>query len=140
MTLTTMALALACVPMLAVDVEIGPSRRIALNPDARFSVTYWHSMYDAPVTETFVVAEKEIRLLTVRTPDPRVLEYLEIDGPVDTEIAVERHFPSIPFRVATREAQTLVVGGRRQSFREFGAPGARIVFTPICESAKKPAP
>jgi hypothetical protein len=97
-------------------------------------------MYDAPVTETFVVGDDEIRLTTVRSSNPRVLEYLEIEGAVDTDIAVERHFPMIPFRVAMRQAQTLTIGARHWSFREFGESGARLVLLPAKHCATDAAP
>lgn len=125
-----MALAFVCGPMLEINVDAGPTLRFPLEPDARFSVTYWHSMYDAPVTESFVVTETELRLMTVRSSSPKVLEYLELDGAVDTDLPIERRFGAIAFRVATREPQVLAIGAHKRSFREFGGPGTRVVFVP----------
>src|SRR5438046_66385 len=105
LALIPLAWALTCAPVLQINAESGRTIELPLDAGARFSVTYWHSMYDAPVTETFVVHAREIELTTVRTPSPKVLEYLALDGEADRDVAIERHFDSIAFRVATREPQ-----------------------------------
>src|SRR6266566_708011 len=130
MVLFVAALALACTPVLEISVEHGAPVRLPLVSAARFSVRYWHSMYDVPVVETFVVDGAHIRLTHVRSPSAAALEYLGIDGPVDTDIPLARAFDTIAFRVATKQAQVLTIGEHERSFRDFGEAGARVVFTP----------
>lgn len=134
--LISSALALACAPVLEISGEGVSLRRFALGPDARFSVTYWHSMYNAPLTEDFVVAGRELRLVALRSKHGGVLEYLGLDNATE-EHAMDRRFPQVSFLVATKESQTLVIGERRWSFREFGAPGERVVFGPGTDCAAK---
>jgi hypothetical protein len=128
--LISLALALVCAPALEISIDGAASRRIALDGDGRFSVTYWHSMYHAPLTEDFVVdAARELRLVAVRSDHGGVLEYLGFESAAPVQ-PMDRRFPRVSFLVATKEAQALVVGARRWSFREFGGPGTRVVFTP----------
>lgn len=139
--LISATLAALCAPMLEISTDIGAARRFALGADAGFSVTYWHSMYDAPVTEDFIVgSEAELRLVTVRSDHGGTLEYLGFEGQPGTPQPVDRRFPSVSFLVATREAQTLRIGTQQWSFREFGAPGARLLFTPRQDCAATPVP
>ncbi len=137
LALISIAAALVCTPVLEINAESGSRERFALDINAGFSVTYWHSMYDAPVTESFVVGEREIRLTTVRSPSAAVLEYLAVGGSPDQDVAVARRFDSIAFRVATKEPQRLAIGERQWSFREFGGPGARLVFVPQADCTAK---
>src|SRR5687768_383397 len=134
--LISSALALACAPALEIGTDNAPPRRFALGPDARFSVTYWHSMYNAPLTEDFVVAGQELRLVALRSKHGGVLEYLGLDNAAE-EHAMDRRFPQVSFLVATKESQTLVIGERHWSFREFGGPGERVVFGPGADCAAK---
>jgi hypothetical protein len=137
LVLISFALALVCTPTLEIGTDAGTLLRIPLGPTARFSVTYWHSMYHAPLTEDFeITPERQLRLRAVRSRHGGVLEYLGLDN-ASEEHAMDRRFPQLSFLVATREPQTLIVGDRRWSFREFGAPGARLVFAPGADCGKK---
>jgi hypothetical protein len=78
-----------------------------------------------------------LRLVTIRSDHGGALDYLGLEGQPGTPQPVDRSFASVSFLVATREAQTLHIGTRQWSFREFGGPGARLVFSPACEVSGK---
>lgn len=129
------ALALACAPVLGVGSGNGEALRFPLSPDARFSVTYWHSMYDAPVTEDFLVDNgagraAAIRLVAIRSDHGGALDYLGLEGQPGEPQPMDRRFPMLSFLVAIKVPQTLNIGTRQWSFREFGNPGERVVLTP----------
>jgi hypothetical protein len=106
----------------------GSRLAVALAAGEPFSVTSQHSMYDAPVTETFVVqADGRIALRAVSSPSAAVREYFGITAPGERH-AVERVLPEIVFRIATGAPQRLVAGGVERSFLELGEPGDRVVM------------
>jgi hypothetical protein len=109
----------------------GRTLAVALAPGEAFSVTSQHSMYDAPVTETFVVGPGgELVLRAVSSPSAAVREYFGITAPGERH-AVERVFPELVFRVATGTPQRLAAGGRERSFLEVGEHGDRVVMRAV---------
>ncbi len=122
-----------------VNVERGRRLAVALAPGERFSVVSRHSMYDAPVTETFVVrADGRIQLRDVSSPSAAVREYFGLTAPGEDH-AVERVLPEIVFRVAMGEPQRLRAGGTERSFLELGDPGDRIVMRARLPGPRAPA-
>lgn len=116
--------------MLEIDTGSAPLRRIDLGPEGRFSVSYWHSMYDVPFTEDYIIdADRQIRLDDLHSAGGTVLDYYALEGVPGEVRALNRHFASLAFAVAVKNPQTLIVGARRWSFLEFGESGARLVFT-----------
>jgi hypothetical protein len=110
------------------NAERGRRLAIALAPGERFSITSHHSMYDAPVTETFAVrADGRIVLRAVSSPSAAVREYFGITAAGEAH-AVERVLPEIVFRIAAGEAQRLRAGGVELSFLELGERGDRLVL------------
>jgi len=113
--------------------EIGNSTRdeaelIALHERTPFSVTSWHSMYDQPVIEEFVLDGRcHIVLKSVSSPSAAVREYLGITSPGERH-ALERAMGQIVFRVAMGTPQRLNAGARERSFLEFGDHGDRLVM------------
>jgi hypothetical protein len=101
--------------------------RIALGGE-RFSVTYHHSMYDAPVTEEFVLGpDGTIVLEAVSSPSAAVREYFGITAAGERH-AIVRSMPEIVFRVAAGTPQRIRVGGVERSFLELGEHGDRLVM------------
>jgi len=106
----------------------GTTLAVALGPGEPFSVVAQHSMYDAPVTETFVVrADGRLALREVSSPSAAVREYFGLTGPGERH-AVERVLPEIVFRIAMGTPQRLVAGGLERSFLEAGEHGDRLVL------------
>lgn len=106
----------------------GTRLRVTLAPGERFSITSQHSMYDAPVTETFSVrADGRIALRTVSSPSAAVREYFGITSAGEVH-AVSRVLPEIVLRIAMGAPQRLRAGGRERSFLELGRPGDRLVL------------
>jgi hypothetical protein len=136
MNLISFAWALLCAPMLEIGTDVAPLRQLELGADSRFSVTYWHSMYNAPLTEDFLITpQRQLRLVALRSKHGGVLEYLGVED-TSKEHAMDRLFPSVSFLVATKQAQVLSVGTRSWSFREFAGPGDRLVLS-AAECQKK---
>ncbi|HET8542360.1 MAG TPA: hypothetical protein VFL83_20965 [Anaeromyxobacter sp.] len=110
------------------NAERGRRVAVALPPGGRFSVTSRHSMYDAPVTETFVLREDgRIVLRRVSSSSAAVREYLGLTA-AGEDHAVERVLPEIVFRIAMGEPQRLRAGGLDLSFLELGQHGDRLVM------------
>lgn len=106
----------------------GKRLAVALAAGEPFSVTSQHSMYDAPVTETFVVeGDGRIALRAVSSPSAAVREYFGLTAPGERH-AVARILPEIVFRIATGQPQRLVAGGVERSFLALGEPGDRLVM------------
>ena len=109
----------------------GSASLVPLPEGAPFSVTSRHSMYDAAVTEEFVVdREGRIALRSVSSPSAAVREYFGITA-LGERHAIERAMERIIFRVAMGAPQRLVVGGRERSFLEFGDRGDRLVMRAV---------
>jgi len=126
----SLALALACAPTLEIGTDAGATRRLALGPDARFSVSYWHSMYNVPFTEDYAIdADGRIRLLDLRSPDGTVLDYYALEGAPGEVSALDRRFTSLAFGIALNNPQSLWIGERRRSFLEFGKAGGHVVLS-----------
>jgi len=131
------AAALALRPVAVLDVE-NPARgttfRIPLR-DGTFAVTSQHSMYDAPVTEEFVVgAGGALVLQAVSSPSAAVREYFGLT-PAGERHVVVRAMREIVFRVAAGAPQRLRAAGVERSFLELGEHGDRLVV----RAARAPA-
>jgi hypothetical protein len=112
---------------------------VALAPGEPFSVTSHHSMYDAPVTETFVVrSDGRIVLRGVSSPSAAVREYFGLTA-AGEDHAVERVLPEIVFRIATGEPQRLLAGGVERSFLTLGEHGDRVVMRAAVRRGSAPA-
>jgi hypothetical protein len=106
----------------------GTRLAVALAPGEPFRIVARHSMYDAPVTETFVVApDGRLVLREVSSPSAAVREYFGLTGAGERH-AVDRVLPEIVLRIAMGTPQRLVAGGVERSFLEVGAPGDRLVL------------
>lgn len=113
----------------------GRTVSIPLGAGAEFAVTAQHSMYDAPVTEEFVVGPGgEIVLRAVSSPSAAVREYFGLTAAGERH-AVTRSLREVVFRVAAGAPQTLRAGGAERSFLELGDHGDRLVLT----AARPPA-
>jgi hypothetical protein len=116
----------------------GTRLAVALAPGEPFAVTSHHSMYDAPVTETFVVrADGRIVLRGVSSPSAAVREYFGLTATGENH-AVERVLPEIVFRIATGEPQRLLAGGVERSFLAFGDHGDRVVLRAVVRAERAP--
>jgi hypothetical protein len=60
--------------------ESGLTRFYRIRPPERFSLTYRHSMYDAPVAEEFEAGAGAITLKGVRTQHPGVMNITASSG------------------------------------------------------------
>lgn len=110
------------------NADLGRTLAFELAPGEPFSVTSQHSMYDAPVTEHFVVgADGRIVLRMVSSPSAAVREYFGITAGGERH-PVERILPEIVFRIATGTPQRLRIGGLERSFLEIGEHGDRVVL------------
>jgi hypothetical protein len=115
------ALAAALRPVTVLELENaerGRALRAAVREGEPFSVVYHHSMYDAPVTEEFVLAKGRVVLEAVSSPSAAAREYSGLAA------AGERH------RVAR-----LRVRGETVSFLAVGEHGDRLVL----RAARAPA-
>jgi hypothetical protein len=111
-----------------VNAARGTRLAVALGPGEPFRIVARHSMYDAPVTETFVVAaDGRLVLREVSSPSAAVREYFGLTGAGERH-AVRRVLPEIVFRIAMGTPQRLVAGGVERSFLEVGAHGDRVVL------------
>jgi len=138
--LAPIALALACAARAAPEggavlelenAERGRRLAVALAPGEPFSVTSQHSLYDAPVTETFVVrADGCIVLRGVSSPSAAVREYFGLTA-AGEDHALERVLPEIVFRIAMGEPQRLRAGGVERSFLVLGERGDRVVMRAV---------
>ncbi len=123
------AAALALRPVTVLEVENAARGRTVRIPlgDGPFEVTSQHSMYDAPVTEEFVVgARGELVLEAVSSPSAAVREYFGLTAAGERH-AVVRVMREIVFRVAAGTPQRLRADGVERSFLELGAHGDRLV-------------
>jgi hypothetical protein len=105
----------------------GRKLRAALSEGEPFSVVYHHSMYDAPVTEDFVVAGGRIVLEAVESPSAAAREYFGLPGPGERQ-RVSRSMQDVVFRVAAGVPQRLRVRGATRSFLDVGDHGDRLVL------------
>lgn len=121
----------------------GTRLAVALAPGESFAVVSHHSMYDAPVTETFAVRpDGRIALRRVSSPSAAVREYLGLTAAGEAH-AVERVLTEIVFRVAAGEPQRLLAGGVERSFLSLGERGDRLVMRARVggeRAARDPAP
>ncbi len=113
----------------------GRSFHFALAEGETFSVTYWHSMYDQPVTEEFTVGgDGSIVVRSVSSPSAAVREYFGLTGPGKRQ-AVHRPMREVVFRIAMGRAQRLRLGGADRSFLDFGGHGDRLVMRAVLRPA-----
>jgi hypothetical protein len=128
-----LAAAAALRPVTAIEVENaarGRTVRLALAGEP-FAVTSRHSMYDAPVTEEFLVdREGRIVLEAVSSPSAAVREYFGLTAAGERQ-RVHRAMRQVVFRVAAGAAQELRVERARHSFLEFGDHGDRLVLRAV---------
>lgn len=136
LTAASAALALRPVAVLVFRNEArGATVLVPLPRGGPFSITYQHSMYDAPVTEEFAVDERgELVLEAVSSPSAAVREYFGLTAAGERH-AVVRVMREIVFRIAAGPPQRLRVGGEERSFLELGDHGDRIVLTAVREPA-----
>ena len=129
-------LALRPVPVLELRNEArGRTVRIPVPGGGPFEVISQHSMYDAPVTEEFVVGPGgDLVLEAVSSPSAAVREYFGLSGPGERQ-AVVRTMRQIVFRVAAGTPQRLRAGGVERSFLDLGDHGDRLVL----RAARAPA-
>ena|SRR5690242_15607569 len=107
----------------------GSTVRIPVPGGGPFVVTSWHSMYDQPVAEEFVVGPGGALVLeAVSSPSAAVREYFGITAAGERH-AVVRAMPRIVFRVAAGTPQRLRVAGVERSFLDLGDHGDRLVLT-----------
>jgi hypothetical protein len=110
------------------NAERGRRLAVILAPGEPFSVTSQHSLYDAPVTETFVVrADGCIVLRGVSSPSAAVREYFGLTA-AGEDHPLERVLPEIVFRIAAGAPQRLRAGGVERSFLVLGEHGDRVVM------------
>jgi hypothetical protein len=105
----------------------GRTLRAAVREGEPFSVVYHHSMYDAPVTEEFVLAGGRVLLQAVSSPSAAVREYYGLAAAGERH-RVARAMPEVVFRVAAGVPQRLRVRGATASFLEVGEHGDRLVL------------
>lgn len=110
------------------NTDRGTVTRLPMPNERRFSITYRHSIYDAPVTEEFEVGDDGALVLRVlHSPSPAVLEYFGVTTPGSTHRRNVR-LSGITMRIAMGAEQRLVVGDRDYSLLRFGDHGDRIVL------------
>jgi hypothetical protein len=110
------------------NTDTGAVRRLLVNAEGSFFVTYQHSLYGQPVTEEFTLAPDDAIVLTgVESDSGAVLEYFGFqDG--ESHHQMDRLLGRVVFRVAVGEVQRLVLGSRELSFLEFGRHGDRLAL------------
>ena len=102
----------------------GRTVRIPVGDGDRFAVTSQHSMYDAPVTEEFVVgARGELVLEAVSSPSAAVREYFGLTAAGERH-AVVRVMREIVFRVAAGNAAAAPRGRASSARSSSSAPTA----------------
>jgi hypothetical protein len=111
----------------------GRTFRVAVRDGAPFAIVYQHSMYDAPVTEEFVVgARGDIVLEAVSSPSAAVREYFGLTSAGERH-AVARTMRAVVLRIAAGAPQRLRVAAEERSFLELGDHGDRLVLTAVRE-------
>ena len=140
MNVLSMALvwAIGCLPALEISNSAGTTVNLPLGTQARFSITYRHSMYDVAFTEDYVItAGRQIRLIELRSENGAVLDYFGLEGTLGEVRALDRRFSKLAFGIAAQNSQTLTIGRAVRSFLEFGAVGTSVLFQPAieCQSA-----
>lgn len=124
------ALLAALRPVTVLELENAARRRTlraAVGEGEPFAVVYHHSMYDAPVSEEFVLANGRVLLEAVSSPSAAVREYFGLAAAGERH-QVARSMPEVVFRVATGVPQRLRVRGATISFLEVGEHGDRLVL------------
>jgi hypothetical protein len=115
----------------------GRALRVPLRDGEVFAVTSIHSMYDAPVTEEFVIEGDGFRLDAVSSPSAAAREYLGITA-AGARHAASRRLREIVFRVAEGSPQRLRAAGVERSFLELGDHGDRLVFRAVRTTIASP--
>ena len=109
----------------------GRTVRIPVPAGGPFVIVSQHSMYDAPVTEEFVVGPGgDLVLEAVSSPSAAAREYLGLTGPGERQVVV-RSMRELVLRVAAGAPQRLQVGGEERSFLELGEHGDRLVLRAV---------
>ncbi len=101
--------------------------RIPVGSSGRFSLSYTHSMYDAPVIEELEVIGDRIFLVGVRTKSPAVAEYYGFDTGGDCH-PLHRGLGEIWLRIGMGEAQRLSCARMDVSLASLGASGDLVVI------------
>lgn len=103
----------------------------------RFTLRYLHSVYRAPVTETFAAGPgHRFRLVAVASPSQAVLDYYAMDGRRGSDggwlrLEPERSPPleALPVLATEVGRRTLEVGQRRLPLYATGRPPAHLVLS-----------
>jgi uncharacterized protein DUF1850 len=125
-------------PAVVVRDERGREVATARLPESgRFAVRYLHSVYRAPVTETFAAGPgHRFRLVAVASPSEAVLDYYALDGRRGSEGGWWRLEPepsprleALPLLATEVGRRTLEVGQRRLRLYATGRPPVRLVLS-----------
>jgi hypothetical protein len=116
------------------NTESGRVFELCVEPGQGFSIVYHHSIYDAPVTEEFLIENQRIVLVAVSSASGAVREYFGLNGAGERH-GVRREFNPVYLRIAMGEPPRLTVGNRLFSLLDFGAPGDRIKLTAASHQA-----
>jgi hypothetical protein len=130
--LTAVAAGCALAPGSTLKLENTESGRVfelCVEPGQGFSIVYHHSIYDAPVTEEFLIENERIVLVTVSSASGAVREYFGLSGAGERH-RLRRELDPVYLRIAMGEPPRLTIGHRHFSLLDFGAPGDRIKLTP----------
>ena len=98
---------------------------VRVGPCRTFSITYIHSIYDAPTTEEFLIEDGLIVLKGIRTSNPGVMEYYGFDSVTEYHPR-HRELGEFSLRVKMGDGQTLVCDDQRLPLEELGDRGDRI--------------
>lgn len=119
-----------------VNLESCQSRILAPGPGGSFSIQYEHSIYEAKVSELYLLAEGKIRLTAVETWHGGVAGYYGFEG-AGPRYELTREMPEVVLRVRMGPGRQVLVGKRETQIRDLGVPGDRILLKPaFCSVAE----
>jgi hypothetical protein len=95
-------------------------------PSEHFAMCYTHSIYDAPVEETFEARTGKIFLKSVKTDSPAVMEYYGSEGMEPLQDLNLSLGPAFTVKLGMRQEQSLLVGEKTIDLRTMANPGDRI--------------
>ncbi len=123
-------------PLLVLEV-VNTTRKgpVWAEPVSRFNLSYINSIYLQPATEEFEAGDAgEIILRAVKTPSAAVAQYYGFeDG--RTHYPVNRRMKSFALRIGMSRPQTVEIGERKISLRDWGQSGDRLEFSVVRLSA-----
>ncbi len=91
----------------------------------QFTVVYFHSIHQEFVHEEFQIDQGTIVLKGVRARHPGILEYYGFEDMKEFH-SIYRRVEAPLFRVAMGESQSLLIQGKKISFREVGERGDQV--------------